>query len=132
MSAFHPLRSVPIVQHDRQMAEPLRAQIWAERMRSGVWLLALLAVVATVLFVEDRLWNPQGQLIEARVIQSGIRAGKYRNTPIVTVRLADGSVREVQARWASSLRGCQSGDRIALVQRGSALTIGVKGCNLTT
>lgn len=47
--------------------------------------------------------------------------------PILTVKLPDGSVRDVQATWADVDR-CRPGRSISLLQQGQALQVARPGC----
>ena len=97
-----------------------------ERLTASL-IFALVALVAIISVVTSIKWNPSGRLVEAHVEQFGVRASNSGFHPLLTVRLADGSKRQVLAARLS--RGdCKRGDKVALVQRGSALTVGVRGC----
>ena len=109
------------------MADPFKALGRVERLRAGVWVLILVAFLAAFAFLFSRARNVEGKLIEARVERFGSPDSKFGDM-VVAVRLANGSVREVPTKW-EWVRGCKRDDRIALVQRGAALNIGIKGCN---
>ena len=98
-----------------------------ERLTSLLWVFALIALVAVVGLVANITWNPEGRLVEAHVEQFGVRADNFGFEPLLTVRLADGSKRQVLASRLDK-GACRRGDKVALVQRGSALTLGVRGC----
>lgn len=112
------------------MGDPFKALGRAERQRAATWLLILVTFLATIALVFSRARSPQGKLIEGSVESFGGPISKYGDI-VVTVRLANGSVREVLTKWAS-VRGCKRGDRIALIQRGTALNVGIKACNFPT
>ena len=66
-----------------------------------------------------------------------LRLGTYpvggvaaEDLPILTVRLHDGSIREVQAAWAD-VDDCKPGRSISLLQHESALQVGQRGCALS-
>ena len=98
-----------------------------ERLTASLWIFALVALIAIISAVASIEWNPSGRLVEAHVEQFGVRADHYGFQPLLTVRLADGSKRQLLASRLD--KGvCRRGDKVALVQRGSALTVGVRGC----
>lgn len=109
------------------MSDPFSYQIRFERRRAGIWLLILAVFPAAISFLFSRAWDPRGQLVEARVLHFGNRATKYGDRPVVTVRLNNGSIRQIQTTWPA-LHNCQPGDRISLLQRGTALNVGVRAC----
>jgi len=71
-----------------------------------------------------------GQLVEATVVRVGTyAAGRSRggDLPILTVRLPNGSIRQVRASW-STAGDCIPGGRISLLQRATALQVSLRGC----
>ena len=88
-----------------------------------VVLVAGLAFLGLVAHIE---WNPKGRLIEARVEHLGVRAKPTGFEPLLTVRLPDGSKRQVRAVGMKGV--CKKGDKLPLFQRGAALTVGIRGC----
>ena len=72
-----------------------------------------------------------GTLVRAEILRLGRRpvAGVAGgNLPVVTVRMADGTVRQVQATWAD-VEDCVPGRWLSLVKSGAALQFGRPGCN---
>jgi hypothetical protein len=64
---------------------------------------------------------------QARVVRFGFAEGRTWEQPLVIVRTAGGTVRELGAsREALSL--CRRGDSITLVHRGSGLFVDRRGC----
>ena len=105
----------------------LKTSAVRERLTASLWIFALVALLAIISVAASIEWNPSGRLVEAHVEQFGVRADYYGFQPLLTVRLADGSKRQLLAPRLA--RGdCKRGDKVALVQRGSALTLGVRGC----
>ena len=115
------------MKHASAMADPLKELGWRERLTAGLWLLMLIAFLATISIMFGRSRNTEGKLIEGRVESFGVPVNKWGDM-VVTVRLANGSVREVLTKW-ELVKACERGDRIALVQRGLALNVGVMACN---
>ena len=109
------------------MKDPFKAFARTERIKAGLWLFVLAVSLAAIAFIFSRARNPQGTLIGGRVESFGVTVNKWGDM-VVTVRLADGQVREVLTKW-DLVRGCKRGDRIALVQRGTALNVDITGCN---
>src|SRR5688500_12054952 len=109
------------------MKDPFKELNRTERLKAGLWLLILIAFLATIAFVFSRARNPPGILVEGRIQSFGVPVNEYGDMG-VTVRLANGSVREVLTKWVL-VKGCERGDRIALVQRGTALSVDFTGCN---
>jgi len=72
----------------------------------------------------------QGHELQAEVLRvgthpaAGVAGG---DLPILTVRLPDGAVRDMQATWAD-VGGCKTGSSISLLQQGDALQVGRPGC----
>lgn len=108
------------------MGDPFITFERGERLKAGLLLLVLLAFLAAVIIPGSRMRNFEGNVVEGRVERFS-PADKY-GYMVVAVRLSDGSIREVSTQFRS-VSGCKRGDRIALVQHGNALRIGVKGCN---
>lgn len=116
------------MKHARGMADPFRAHIRNERLRAALWLLLLLVPLAALVFAYNRASGAGGELIEAEVVRVGSRATETGDEPVITVRLADGSIRQVLAR-PNAVVGCKQSDSISLVQRGVSLRVGVRGCH---
>ena len=71
-----------------------------------------------------------GEVVKAEVLRLGTRpvarvAGG--ELPILTVRLPDGSVRQVKATWPH-VKDCKRGRWISILQHGTALQVGTPGC----
>jgi hypothetical protein len=98
-----------------------------ERFKALLLIIALIAfsvLLAGLLYI----WKyPTGRLVEGRVEEFGLIARKWGFTPLITVRLADGSRRQVLAARQFN-KSCRQGDKIALIQRGDVLNVGIRGC----
>lgn len=110
------------------MAEAFSEHVRRERLKSAGWLIVLLIFLAALAYGLSWVMNPEGKLVEGRVERFGTRATDIGDLPVVTVQLPDGSVRQVETSRAL-IKGCSRGDRIALVQRGTALRVGIRACN---
>ena len=98
----------------------------AERFKTLLLIIALIAL-SFLLAGLVYLWRyPEGRLVEGRVEEFGLIARKWGPTPLITVRLADGTRRQVLAQ--RQFNKCRQGDKIALIQRGDVLNVGVRGC----
>ena len=126
MSA-RPIADIRLVRHVYPMTDPFRTLAKTERLKAVLWLLVLAVFLAVFAFLLSRVWDPRGQLIEARIERFGVEATKYGNRPIITVRLADGSIRQVLTT-RTFVPVCKQGDRITLVQRRTALSVAVRAC----
>ena len=101
-----------------------------ERITKAGLLVVLLGFVIAISYLEFSTVVTNGRVVKAEVLRLGTRpvapvAGG--DLPLVTVRLPDGSVREVQATWAD-VNDCEAGRSISLVQQGTALQVGRPGC----
>lgn len=112
------------------MVDPFRTTAIRERS-TQVFLVALL-VAGTCLgsYLMVRPYVTEGRIVRAEVVRVGMydtgeAAGG--NLPILTVKLADGSNRQVTSSWAA-VKDCAPGRWIALLQRGTALQVGRPGC----
>lgn len=81
-------------------------------------------------FLQVRSVPSDGTALTVEVLRFGMMpaipaAGGDR--PILTVRMPDGSTRDVLATWAD-VDDCRPGRLISLVQHGTALRIGKPGC----
>ena len=118
------------------MRDPLRSIIFRERARKAVCLglLLLFALVAGVSLFWPPTYVTNGQLLEATVVRVGsYPAGKALGgeLPILTIRLPNGSIRQVRASW-STAGECMPGSRVPIVQHGIALQVGLSGCEKPT
>ena len=102
--------------------------------RSRVTAAGALVVVAALIFVVSYFdFVPavtDGHVVKAEVLRLGTRPASRvagGDLPVLSVRLPDGSVRDVQATWAD-VDGCKPGRSISLLQQGSALQVGRPGC----
>jgi len=72
-----------------------------------------------------------GTPVKAEVVQFGTYpASKVAGggLPVLTVRLPDGSIRNVEATWAD-VDNCAPGRWISLLEQGRALQVGRPGCD---
>ena len=112
------------------MSDAFRAVALRERVTKAFALLLLVAVVAVIAFLEFGSVVTDGHVVKAEVLSVGARPAARvagGDLPILTVRLPDGSVREVQATWAD-VDDCKAGRSISLLQQGTALQVGRAGC----
>lgn len=114
------------------MADSVKRIIFRERAHQAIGLCLLIALALSAAILE--FWPPtyvtDGQIIEATVLRIGTyAAGRFSggDLPILTVRLPNGSVRQVRASW-STAGDCLPGSKVSLVQRGTALQVTLRGC----
>jgi len=71
-------------------------------------------------------WTSGPETLEqGRIVRFGVSEGKTWQQPVVTVRTADGSIRQLAAS-RQALRNCRRGAAVTLIHRGSAIF--VQGC----
>src|SRR5436305_800172 len=114
------------------MVNSLKKIAFRERVRQavGVGLIVALALLGALSVFWPRTYVIDGRLVDGTVIRIGSypTAGAYGGElPILTVRLPNGSIRQVKASWATA-GDCLPGSQVPLVQRGTALQVGLQGC----
>ena len=109
------------------MADPFVAEVRASRIQRGFGLLLMIALIGAAIFVAGRTHVSGGETVEARVLRFGSYASEVGEMPLVIVQLDNGSTAEVRAS-RNVIAGCERGSTISLVQKGSALVVGPKGC----
>lgn len=112
------------------MTDPFRSLALQGRIKAGGALVLLAALIFAISYLRFGTAVTDGQVVKAEVLRLGTHptarvAGG--DLPILTVRLPDGSVQDVQATWADVNR-CRPGLSISLLQQGSALQVGRLGC----
>ncbi len=129
--AFDPLQTfsrLGILRH--AMTDPFRSLTLQGRIKAGGALVLLAALMFAVSYLRFGAALTAGQVVEAEVLRLGtypVARVLGGNLPILTVRLPDGSVRDVLVTWADVNR-CRPGRSISLLQQGSALRVGRPGC----
>lgn len=131
MSDFHPLRTFAHSDIIR-VVKPIQtiAPQAAQFATAGAFAL-IVAILCAVSFLRFSTVVTKGRVVKAEVLRlgmdpaSGVNGG---NVPILSVRLPDGSIRDVQATWAD-VNGCKPGRWISLLQDGLALQVGQPGCS---
>lgn len=112
------------------MADPFRTFAIRERTAYVVGLCLLIAFTTVVSYLWVRPYVTNGQIVRAEVVRIGMYSvsdSMGGDLPILTVKLPDGSIREVTSSWAA-VNDCMPGRRISLLQRGTVLQIGPPGC----
>lgn len=113
------------------MNDAFRADALREHATKAGALVALLLFAGAIGYFEFGAVVTEGHVVRAEVLRLGARPAARvggGDLPILTVRLPDGSVRDVQATWAD-VNDCKPGRSISLVQHGAALQIGRPGCS---
>ena len=118
------------------MANSLKSIIVRERAKraGGLGLLIVFALLGALLVFWPPTYVSEGRLVEATVVRiesypaAGVNGGEL---PILTVRLPNGSIRQVKASWATAGK-CTPGSQVPLLQRGTALQVALRGCRPAT
>jgi hypothetical protein len=113
------------------MNDPFLTVMFRQRLATGGAVLAVAALVLTIGYLQVGTVNTGGTLAKAEVLRVGTRPAARvagGNLPVVTVRMADGSVRQVQATWAD-VENCVPGRWLSLVENGAALQVARPGCS---
>jgi hypothetical protein len=118
------------------MADPLKSITVRERAGQAVaiGLLLVFALLAALSLFWPPTYVSDGRVVEATVVRIGtyaVAGSLGGDLPIITVRLPNGSIRQVKASW-SSAGDCMPGDHVPLLQRGTALQLGLRGCRKAT
>jgi hypothetical protein len=116
--------------HRRYMADPFRTAALRGRIMGGGAFVLVAALVVGVSYLQFGMPISHGHEVQAKVLRLGTRPAARvagGDLPILTVRLPDGAVRDVQATWAD-VGGCKTGRSISLLQQGEALQVGRPGC----
>lgn len=110
-------------------ADPFHAEILRERLTRAGGLLLLLAFMGALVWLVASTDFRRERDVEATVVRLGTYPDPLEtgDLPILTVRLLDGSIRQLPASWPAVNR-CQPGSSISLLQLGSRLRVGLRGC----
>ena len=98
-------------------------------MKAGASIL-LAALLLAIGYIEFGIAITDGKVVKAKVLRLGthpVAGSAGGNLPIVTVRLPDGSVRQVKATWAD-VDNCKPSRWLSLLKYGTALQIAQPGC----
>jgi hypothetical protein len=109
-------------------ADLFAAEARHERLTRTVGLVLLLAFLGALVFLAVRTGFGDERPVEGVVLQIGTYAYETGDMPILTVRLNDGSTRQLRFVSWTAVNGCKLGSRISLLQQGSRLRVGVRGC----
>ena len=112
------------------MTDPFQTAALRGRIIAAGMLVLLAAMIVVVSYLETGLPIRNGHVVEAEVLGVGMHPAARLaagDLPILTVRLPNGSVRDVQATWAD-VNGCKASRSLSLLQEGSALQVGRPGC----
>ena len=111
--------------------DPLKSIIVHERVQRAIGVGLLIAFLAVFFLVLAPYYSNNGQVVDATVVRIGtypVGSGYGGELPILTLRLRDGSIRQVQASWQSAAN-CLPGSSVSLLQRGTSLQVGLRGCD---
>ena len=112
------------------MENPFRTFALRQNVVRAGALALVTAFLLAVCFL--RFGNPvtDGRVVKAEVLRRGthpVAGVSGGDLPILTVRLPDGSVRDVEATWAD-VNDCKPGRWISLVEQGIAVQVGQPRC----
>jgi hypothetical protein len=113
-----------------EMGDPFRTAALRAQIIAACMLVLLAALIVAVSYLEFGMPITNGHIVEADVLRVGTRPAARvagGDLPILTVRMPDGSERDVQATWAD-VGGCKNGRSISRLDQGNALQVGRPGC----
>jgi hypothetical protein len=115
------------------MTDPFRPVAVRARLITAGALIGLTAFVVGFGYLKFGTVMTHGRVVKAEVLHLGSRptggvAGA--NLPILTVRMPDGSIRQVPATWGV-VNDCRPGRSISIIQNGTAVLVGRPGCDTT-
>ena len=113
------------------MIDAFRTIVIRERVTQAVGFGLMIVFLGALWYVWVHTDVSDGRIIEAEVLKLqtySAPSGMGGDLPILMVRLPDGSIREVPASWAA-VGNCMPGRWVQLLQRGTALQVGLRGCN---
>lgn len=110
--------------------DPFKAEAFRERRTLAGGLLLLIAFVFALLWWALSFDFPHERQIEATVVRVGTYPDPLAtgDSPILTLRLADGSIRQLPTSWPAAIN-CRAGSNISLLKSGNTLRVGLLGCN---
>jgi hypothetical protein len=110
-------------------SDPFRFESSREWLTTAGVVLSLLAIVVAALFSEYSYVFRSAQPFDAVVTKVGMRPAGYEgDAPILTVRLKNGSIRQVMAPW-SAVKWCEPGSTVSLIENGRGYRVGLRGCS---
>jgi hypothetical protein len=130
MAAFHPLQTLEVGDITGPMTDPFRTVALQARIIAAGALVLVAALIFAVSYLDFGTAVTDGQVVQAEVPRLGTRSASAvagGDVPIITVRLPDGLIRDVQATWAD-VNGCKPGRPISLLQQKNAAQVGQPGC----
>src|SRR3954453_14868975 len=112
------------------MVDPFQAVARREQVMKAGQLALLMAILSIAIFSWVRSDVSNGREVMGAVVSIGTYPDPLGtgDLPILTIRLANGSIREVRASWRAA-NGCAPGSRVSLLQIGAALQVGLRGCS---
>jgi hypothetical protein len=116
--------------HGGLMTDPFRTAALRGRVIAAGALVLVAALIFAASYLDFGMPITNGRELQAEVLRVGTHPAARvagGDLPILTVRLPDGTVRDVQASWAD-IGGCETGRSISLLQQGDALQVGRPGC----
>jgi hypothetical protein len=112
------------------MVDLFRIAALRSRIIGAGALVLVAALIIAVSYLDVGMPITNGHEVQAEVLRVDTHPAARvagGDLPILTVRLPDGAVRDVQATWAD-VGGCEAGRSISLLQQGDALQVGRPGC----
>ena len=109
------------------VADPFASEVRRERLSWLVGFLALCLLLGVLVWLALRTDFRGAATIEGVIVRVGTYAHETGDLPILTVRLDDGSTRQLRARRAAII-GCAKGSTIELLQQAGRFRVGPRGC----
>ena len=113
------------------MVDPFKTAAIQERIKKMGALVLLVAFLCAFYYLKFGTLVTEGRTVKAEVLRIGTYPAARvagGDLPILSVRLPDGSIRDVRATWPD-VNSCTPGRSISIVQQGTALQVGVPGCD---
>lgn len=129
--SFRPAADIRFLEHHRPlMTDPFRTVALRSRTNVAGALVLVAVLIVAVSYLDFGMPITTGHEVQAEVLRVGTRPAARvagGDLPILTVRMPDGAVRDVQATWAD-VGGCKTGRSISLLQQEGALQVGRPRC----
>jgi hypothetical protein len=112
------------------MADPFRAEARREKAIQVGGALLLICLLGALVWIFGVYMSAPMERSGGTVVRVGSFPSEFGDLPVLTVKMDDGAVRQIKTSRRSAVH-CIVGSRVELVERGSSLSVGAKGCSST-